>query len=175
MTRSSCYNAALPSARTNALSCCAQAYFAVATITHTLSVAVVHSSARSPASMRPPMLSFVLCRGSLSTLQASSGDPSPLFVFVTRAAVVSRAADSKVKALRVRVDLRILATAGPAASTMHASDCSPGSTLLSFVSLAASGHRTRPSSQVQATRRAAPTSAPVPGLALLFLSLTSSY
>ncbi|KAF4047503.1 hypothetical protein GN244_ATG00057 [Phytophthora infestans] len=47
------------------------------------------------------MLSLVLCRGSPSTLQASSGDLSPLFVIETRAAGPSTVVRSSVSRLAV--------------------------------------------------------------------------
>ncbi|KAF4130338.1 hypothetical protein GN958_ATG20462 [Phytophthora infestans] len=53
--------------------------------------------------MRPPMLSFVLCRGSPSTLQASSSDLSPLFVIGTRAAVASALVRKYVRSLQLRL------------------------------------------------------------------------
>ncbi|KAF4027617.1 hypothetical protein GN244_ATG20759 [Phytophthora infestans] len=51
--------------------------------------------------MRPPMLSFVLCRGSPSTLQASSGDLSPLFVVGPQAMGPSTVVRSSVSRLAV--------------------------------------------------------------------------
>ncbi|KAF4147446.1 hypothetical protein GN958_ATG03363, partial [Phytophthora infestans] len=124
--------------------------------------------------------SFVRCRApsngpvnsrSLSTLQESSSDLRPLFVVVTQAAGPSTVVRSFCvpaccgECTRSVWICEALWLQVSAAATTHAIDCSPGSTLLSFVSLAAIGQRIRPSPQVQVARRAATTSAPVPVLA----------